>query len=211
MLWVLFTFPSRYLCAIGLGRVFSLGGWARQIHTGFHVPRATQDDAMLQTAADKGLSPSAARLSRRFSSPASCNDAVLQPRRDRNRCGLGYSPVARHYWGNHVLFSSPRGTKMFQFPRLASSHREDGSPPGCRVAPFRNLRIKDRLRLPGAFRSLPRLSSPSRATGIRRAPFLAFECPAKCGAHTSELLDCAGLSLRQLRIYLLFSSVPECQ
>ena len=212
MLWVLFTFPSRYLCAIGLGRVFSLGGWARRIHTGFHVPRATQDDAMLQTAADKGLSPSAARLSRRFSSPASCNDAVLQPRRDRNRCGLGCSPVARHYWGNHVLFSSPRGTKMFQFPRLASSHREDGSPPDCRVAPFRNLRIKDRLRLPGAFRSLPRLSSPSRATGIRRAPFLAFECPAKqCGAHTSELLDCAGHRLRQLRIYLLFSSVPECQ
>ena len=76
---------------------------------------------MLLTAADKGLSPSAARLSRRFSSPASCNDALLQPRRDRNRCGLGSSPVARHYWGNHVLFSSPRGTKMFQFPRLASS------------------------------------------------------------------------------------------
>jgi hypothetical protein len=25
------------------------------------------------------------------------------------------------------------------------------------------------------------------------------------------LLDCAGQSLRQLRIYLLFSSVPECQ
>ena len=187
---MLFTFPSRYLCAIGLGRVFSLGGWARRIHTGFHVPRATQDTAMLQRASDKGLSPSAARLSRRFSSPASCNGAVLQPPRDRNPWGLGYSPVARHYWGNHVLFSSPRGTKMFQFPRLASSLREDGSPPGCRVAPFRNLRIKDRLRLPGAFRSLPRLSSPSRATGIRRAPFLAFAAPSprKGGAHTSELL-----------------------
>src|SRR3712207_7342227 len=34
--------------------------------------------------------------------------------------GLGCSPVARHYWGNHCLFSFPRGTKMFQFPRLAS-------------------------------------------------------------------------------------------
>ena len=43
MLWVLFTFPSRYLSTIGLGRVFSLGGWARRIHAGFHVPRATQD------------------------------------------------------------------------------------------------------------------------------------------------------------------------
>ena len=68
MLWVLFTFPSRYLCAIGLGRVFSLGGWARRIHAGFHVPRATQDDGRLLIASRKGLSPSAARLSRRFRS-----------------------------------------------------------------------------------------------------------------------------------------------
>ena len=35
-------------------------------------------------------------------------------------CGLGSSPVARHYWGNHCLFSLPTGTKMFQFPAFAS-------------------------------------------------------------------------------------------
>ena len=34
--------------------------------------------------------------------------------------GLGSSPVARHYWGNHCLFSLPAGTKMFQFPAFAS-------------------------------------------------------------------------------------------
>ena len=50
----------------------------------------------------------------------SCDGAVLLPRRGRNLRGLGYSPVARHYWGNHYLFSLPRGTKMFQFPRFAS-------------------------------------------------------------------------------------------
>ena len=33
--------------------------------------------------------------------------------------GLGCSPFARHYWGNHYLFSLPTGTKMFQFPALA--------------------------------------------------------------------------------------------
>ena len=33
--------------------------------------------------------------------------------------GLGSSPFARHYWGNHYLFSLPAGTKMFQFPALA--------------------------------------------------------------------------------------------
>jgi hypothetical protein len=36
--------------------------------------------------------------------------------------GLGSSPVARHYWGNHCLFSLPAGTKMFQFPAFASPH-----------------------------------------------------------------------------------------
>ena len=123
MLWVLFTFPSRYLSTIGLGRVFSLGGWARRIHAGFHVPRATQDASRLQSASRTGLSPSAGRLSRRFRSPSSCHILVLQPRRNRNPGGLGSSPVARHYWGNHVLFSLPLGTKMFQFPRFASTTR----------------------------------------------------------------------------------------
>ena len=120
MLWVLFTFPSRYLSTIGLGRVFSLGGWARRIHAGFHVPRATQDPAMLHHPSGTGLSPSAVRLSRRFPSFGSCNIAVLQPQWNRNPTGLGSSPVARHYWGNHILFSLPQGTKMFQFPWFAS-------------------------------------------------------------------------------------------
>ena len=39
---VLFTFPSRYSCAIGQRLVFSLGGWAPRIRTGFHVSRPTQ-------------------------------------------------------------------------------------------------------------------------------------------------------------------------
>ena len=79
---------------------------------------------------------------------------------------------------------------MFQFPWFASIMKMDDSPSDCRVAPFGNLRIKGRLRLPGAFRSLPRPSSPSRATGIRRAPFHAFACPIseRYGAHTLELL-----------------------
>lgn len=37
-----------------------------------------------------------------------------------HNAGLGCSPFARHYLGNHVLFSLPAGTKMFQFPALAS-------------------------------------------------------------------------------------------
>ena len=74
--------------------------------------------------------------------------------------GLGCSPVARHYWGNHCLFSFPRGTKMFQFPRLASCYKHDDRPSDGRVVPFGNPRIKDYLHLPAAYRSLSRPSSP---------------------------------------------------
>ena len=40
---VLFTFPSRYLSAIGHQRVFRLSGWSRQIHTGLHESGITWD------------------------------------------------------------------------------------------------------------------------------------------------------------------------
>ena len=42
LLEVLFTFPSRYLCAIGLSVVFSLAGWSPQIPAEFLVFRGTQ-------------------------------------------------------------------------------------------------------------------------------------------------------------------------
>src|SRR5215471_14025084 len=42
---VLFTFPSRYLFAIGHQGVFRLRRWSSRIHTGFHGPRATWDTA----------------------------------------------------------------------------------------------------------------------------------------------------------------------
>ena len=45
---MLFTFPSRYLFTIGLWWVFSLGGWARRIHTELHVFRATQESSTLR-------------------------------------------------------------------------------------------------------------------------------------------------------------------
>ena len=41
---VLFTFPSRYLSAIGHQGVFRLSGWSRQIHTEFHGLGATWDE-----------------------------------------------------------------------------------------------------------------------------------------------------------------------
>ena len=41
---VLFTFPSRYLSAIGHRGVFRLNGWSRQIHTGFQGSGVTRGD-----------------------------------------------------------------------------------------------------------------------------------------------------------------------
>ena len=42
---VLFTFPSRYLSAIGHRGVFRLNGWSRQIRTEFQGFRTTRGDA----------------------------------------------------------------------------------------------------------------------------------------------------------------------
>src|SRR6476469_505609 len=42
---ILFTFPSRYLSAIGHQGVFRLNGWSRQIHTEFQGFRVTWENA----------------------------------------------------------------------------------------------------------------------------------------------------------------------
>ena len=70
------------------------------------------------------------------------------------------------------LFSLPQGTKMFQFPWFASTTKVDDSPSDCRVVPFGNPRIKGHLRLPAAYRSLSRPSSPVRAQASAMRPFL---------------------------------------
>ena len=57
-----------------------------------------------------GLSPSVTAFSKAFHFVYFSNVAVLQPRQCRNTDGLGCSPVARRYWGNHILFSLPAGT-----------------------------------------------------------------------------------------------------
>ena len=54
---MLFTFPSRYLFAIGLSGVFSLTRWSWQIQTGFLVSRPTQGTARMIFITCTGLSP----------------------------------------------------------------------------------------------------------------------------------------------------------
>ena len=116
---MLFTFPSRYWFTIGLSRVFSLAGWSRRIHTGFLVPRATQDSATLHMASYTGLSPSMERFSKRFYSPSFLRHRgpTTPTMPEHHRFGL--FPVRSPLLGESLLFSLPAGTKMFQFPAFA--------------------------------------------------------------------------------------------
>ena len=58
---VLFTFPSRYLSAIGHRRVFRLGGWSPLLPTGFHVSGGTR----VPPGRARGFAYGAVTLSRR--------------------------------------------------------------------------------------------------------------------------------------------------
>ena len=85
----------------------------------------------------------------------------------RFRLFPGRSPLL----GESLLFSSPGGTKMFQFPPFASAQKSaDNSPSGYWVVPFGNHGIKGHLHLPRAYRSLSRPSSPPGAKASTRRP-----------------------------------------
>ena len=79
-----------------------------------------------------------------------------------NVIGLGYSAFARHYLRNHNCFLLLLVLRCFSSQR--SPYPLDSTQSSTKwVSPFGNLRIKGRLHLPEAYRSLPRPSSPPRA------------------------------------------------
>ncbi len=89
---------------------------------------------------------------------------------------FGLVPVRSPLLGESLLFSLPGGTKMFQFPPLASrAFARDVRPSGGRVVPFGHPRVNGRLHLAVDFRSLPRPSSPPRAKASAMRP-LSLPC-----------------------------------
>ena len=94
------------------------------------------------------------------------------PRVRRHTRGLGSSPFARHYWGNHCYFLLLRVLRCFSSPGSPPGICRDDRPSGGRVVPFGNPRINGHLRLPRAYRSLSRPSSPPRAKASTRRPNL---------------------------------------
>lgn len=171
LLAVLFTFPSRYLCAIGLPAVFSLAGWCRLLRAGFLRPRPTQGPGPLVLLAHTGLSPSVAAFSKRVPLGRTRFLPALQP---PGACtGVWAGPLSlAATCGITVVFLSS-GYLDVSVPRVALRPAADARPSAVRVAPFGHLRIRGRLHLPAAFRSLPRPSSPLGAWASPVRPALA--------------------------------------
>ena len=160
---VLFTFPSRYLCAIGLPGVLSLGGWCRRIRTGLLRPRPTQGAARVGAHAGYGAvtrcgAPFQAASPMRSSSLA----AALQPRARLDARGLGWPPFARRYSGGHSCFpflrllgcfgssGSPPSTTDAMPPHGGLPHSDTRGSPAARASPrtFAACRVLPRLREP---------------------------------------------------------------
>ena len=128
---VLFTFPSRYLSAIGHQGVFRLSGWSRQIHTEFHGLGATWEtrpgDGMFSCT---GLSPSTATPSRGLPLTTLFSHSLHPRQKIRNGPTTPTTQRLPAITCNRFslirfrsplltesrLFSLPVGTEMFHFP-----------------------------------------------------------------------------------------------
>ena len=158
---MLFTFPSRYWYTIGLTGVFSLTGWARQIHAELLVLRATQDTTTPHHASDTGLSPATVELSRTFSSHPGYDGVVLQPPPRIETQRVWATPRSLATTGGIIVyFLFLEVLRCFSSLRSPHCRCSDDRPSACRVVPFGNPWIKGHLHLPRAYRSLSRPSSP---------------------------------------------------
>ena len=162
-LGVLFTFPSRYWFAIGHRRVFSLGGWSPQVPAGFHVPGGTRVPASRGDGFRvRGSHPLRPAFPDRSTTPTHVTRGPYYPE------GASTPPV----WAAPLSLTTTRGiTVVFSSSayldvsvrRVRLPTLRDDAPSARRVAPFGNPRIYGHLRLPAAYRSLSRPSSPPRA------------------------------------------------
>ena len=129
----LFTFPSRYLFAIGHQGVFRLRRWSPRIHTGFLGPRATWDTVRKSLRFRlQGCHPLCRRFPNVFGYPndfllpagsadptgRSHNPGHATPARAITRDRFGLFPFRSPLLRESRLLSLPVGTEMFHFPTL---------------------------------------------------------------------------------------------
>ncbi len=176
---VLFAFPSRYLFAIGRRLVFRLGGWAPRIRAGFHVSRPTWDTRGVRGRFAYGAFT---RCGRTFQTvplrPLLPVAGSRNPGKQASRFGLFRfrSPLLAEslrflFLGVLRCFTSPGvASRAYGF---GAGRRSDG-PPG---SPIRTSTDQCRLRLPVAFRSSLRPSSPDGAKASVACPYTLGKSP----------------------------------
>ena len=194
-LGVLFTFPSRYLFAIGRGRVFSLGGWSPLLPAGFLVPGGTLGRRRSRARFAYG----ALTLCRRPSQAVPLRARFLTARGVQDpRPRRPTTPSRQPSWGMRSRGFGPGPVSLAATPGISvdfssSGYLDVSVPPVAPralcvrarvrehdlswVPPFGNPRINGRLRLPAAYRSLPRPSSTSRAKASAVRPSYLRSAP----------------------------------
>ena len=134
------------------------------------MPRATPDPTGPPRGSRvRGCHPLRRAFPDASTSPSRATSVVLLPPRRLDTAGLGSSAFARHYLRNHSYFLLLRVLRCFSSPRSPPPFG-GWRAPARRVAPFGNPRINGHLRLPAAYRSLSRPSSPPGAKASTVCP-----------------------------------------
>ena len=188
---VLFTFPSRYLSAIGHQGVFRLNGWSRQIHTEFQGFRVTWGDAsepssyvyggitlyagtFQSTSTSTMVSYSVLVRQNQLNGPTTLNQQRL-PAITLVEFGLFRfrSPLL----SESLLFSLPVGTEMFHFPTFPPTalcvQAEVTGHDSSWVSPFGNPRITAWLPTSRGLSQAPTSFIGSWCQGIHHVPLVA--------------------------------------
>jgi hypothetical protein len=173
---VLFTFPSRYWFTIGQRLVFSLTGWSPWIQAGFHVPRLTQvptsslDHFRLRVCHALWI-----HFPEDSTSDQIGNSTVVGPTTPEvpKYYGFGLFRFRSPLLSESRFLSTPPGTEMVHFPGFARTRLciQRAVPEVCSGG-FPHSEIfgyNACVRLPEAYRSLPRPSSPisAKASTVR--------------------------------------------
>ena len=184
---VLFTFPSRYWCAIGHRVVLRLGWWSTQVRTGFHVPGPTQGPRRaVRSGFAYGAVTRCGRPSHAVPLPTPGRAGPRQGPHGRSYNPGGAKaaarvrspvcprpPFARRYSGDLGIDFFSSGYLDVSVPRVVLPRPMDSGggwqARACRVRPFGDPRVEGCVPLTADYRSLPRPSSAScaKASAVR--------------------------------------------
>ena len=180
---MLFTFPSRYWCTIGGREYLAFGGGPPEFLQGCSCPGVLGETArsrrpfVYRAVTVSGPAFQQVRLedklvtsSRRYRTAQRSHDPDAARPVGLTQHRFRLTPVRSPLLGGSRLLSLPRGTKMFQFPRLPPARERVTPHDGSGVAPFGNPRINACSRLPGAYRRAPRPSSALCPKASTRCP-----------------------------------------